>query len=150
MTVPLSQAATVSGTIAPALYGLLFISFGIARTLRTPYGGHWQRSCVQPRQLKRWIEGVIGACIGGITGATFGVLLGYLLILLVYGFMCLMAHSFQTQTNLQLVDLTIYRIGFLGSTIGLLTGLGLINWQCFNERIINLSRHLFFVHQNVD
>lgn len=134
-TLPPSQAATIGGIIAPALYGLLFIGLGIARALRSPYGHHWQKHYIaRSHQLKRWVEGVLGACVGGITGATIGVLLGYFLILFVYSVMFLLAHSFQVQKNLQLVDLTIYGSGSLGVTLGLLTGLGFINWQRLNER----------------
>lgn len=144
---PLSQAAIVGGIIAPALYGLLFIGFGIARTLRMPYGHHWQRRYLtRSHQLKRWVEGVLGACIGGITGATIGVLLGYLLIVFVYSLMFLLAHSFQVQANLQLVDFSVYGIGFIGSTLGFLTGVGFINWQRFSERsLICLVIYVSFI-----
>lgn len=144
---PFGQAAILGGIIAPACYGLLFISFGVARMLRTPYGSYWQRNYMtRSNQLKRWVEGAVGACVGGITGATLGVLLGYFLIILLYSAMFLVAHSFQVQANLQIVDLTVYGVGFLGSTLGLLTGLRLINWQRCSERfLISLIIYFSFV-----
>jgi hypothetical protein len=133
----LSQAATVGGILAPTLYSLLFIGFGIARALRTPYGHQWQRSYMKrSTQLKRWVEGMLGACIGGVTGATIGILLGYFLILVAYTATFLIAHSFRFRVDFQVIDLTIYGIGTLGAVLGLLTGLGFINWQRLSEKLV--------------
>ncbi|MFM7426355.1 MAG: hypothetical protein ACKO7W_15400 [Elainella sp.] len=118
----------------PALYSLIYVSFEVSRSLRSPYRATPQ---LQRPQSWRLISGTIGGCVGGITGSSLGALVG-LLLLLAAPLLTLDLHlGWQmNQAGQRLLEWTTALFGLLGILLGLLVGWGRVNFKQFGDRLL--------------
>ncbi|WNZ23718.1 hypothetical protein HJG54_13225 [Leptolyngbya sp. NK1-12] len=144
-----AQTALVGGILAPALYSLLFVCFGVIRVLRMPYG-RINVSATPKRSrngLMRLLKGTIWGCVGGVTGSSLGALFSifllFLALLVTPGFNI---NWHNNQGIEKIVDGSITIFGSVGSSLGVLTGWGFCNIKQLSNRVlIRSSIHVFIV-----
>jgi hypothetical protein len=141
-------AGLVGGILAPALYGFLFVCFGVIRVLSTPYAQQFsRRRQTPPSGAVRLIQGAVGSCVGGVTGSTLGALLSALFILLFPLPSASATLDWQyIQPYHSVIGSSVTICGFIGVSLGGLMGWGYLNQRRLNERIlISLTIQLFLL-----
>lgn len=141
-------SALVGGILAPTLYSVLFVCFGVLRVLRMPYSHRIvSRPSVQfgSNKLTRFLKGAMGGCVGGVTGSTLGALLSIGLLIVTSLLASGLNLSWYYNRGVQhIVDNIVFVSGFIGIGLGLLAG-----WGCFNLKqlgdklIIHITIYLF-------